>query len=177
MKRLMIMCVLLVGLVAGAGYYLYRTWMPDIIADAVISGSGTAYIPKRLKARVEEIRAPINDGTGAIVEKMQAERIPIDEVIHAIDAVTEDQTNAFLDDVNRQKPKTTDEIFDLATKHFSTSFDPEVFRKPFTEHFSMEQIKDALAYANLNRKSKDVDLPMAKAIAKKIIIEKEREMR
>ena len=40
----------------------------------------------------------------------------------------------------------------------------------------MKQIRNAIAYANLNRKSNDVDITTAKAILKKIIIEKEKEL-
>jgi hypothetical protein len=107
---------------------------------------------------------------------MHDSSIPVEEVLEAIDNITEEDVNSFLDEVDATKPSTTDEVFTLAKKHFDTSLDLEVFRKPFNEHFEIKQVQNTLSYANNNRRSNDVDLSTVKAILKKIIIEKEREM-
>jgi len=176
MKRfLLISLVILVALAAG-GFYIYRTVMPGLIADAVTSDTSPEYIPKRIQNRVEAIRKPINKGTEAIIEKMHASEIPVQDVLSAVDNITEDQAHAFLDEVNEVKPESTDEFFDVAKRHFDTDFDPEVFREPFKKHFKIDQLRSAVKYANLNRTSNDVDITTAKAIVKKIILEKEKEV-
>lgn len=168
--------MILLSLVSAGGYFLYRTFAATIIADAVVSESLPAYIPKRLQTRVESIRRPLNKGANAMLQKMHESRIPLDQVLQAIDDVSEEEAYAFLDDLNRAKPSDTDEVFDIAKKHFHTDFDPEVFREPFNRHFDIRQIRNGIAYANLNRRSNDVDITTAKAILKKVIIEKEKEV-
>ena len=176
MKSFLLASLAILVLLAAGGYYLYRSIMPDLVAEAVISDSLPEYVPKRLHTRVEAIRKPINKGTEALIEKMHDSEIPLEQVLEAVDNITEDQAYNFLDEVNAANPSSPDDVFDIAKKHFSTDFDPEVFRKPFKEHFEMKQIRNAIAYANLNRKSNDVDISTAKAILKKIIIEKEKEL-
>ncbi len=112
-----------------------------------------------------------------MISRMHASDIPLEKVLKTIDNITEEQAYAFLDAVNEQQPETTDGVFNLAKKYFTTEFDLEVFREPFNQHFKMSQIRNALAYANMNRKSNDVDIATAKAILKTIIIEKEKEIR
>lgn len=176
MKRTFLIGLLMIATVAAGGYYIYKAIMPGIIAEAVTSDSLPEYIPKRLHTRVEAIRKPINKGTGAMIETMHESNIPLEMVLAAIDDVTEEQAYGFLDEINRVNPSSTDEVFNVAKKHFPTGFDPEVFREPFKKHFQMKQIRNAIAYANLNRKSNDVDIATAKAILKKIIIEKDKEV-
>lgn len=168
--------IAIIAILAVGGYILYRSLMPKIIAEAVVSESLPNYIPKRLKNKVEAIRTPINKGTEAMLQKMHASEIPLDNVLDAVDNITEEEAYSFLDEVNKKQPANPDQVFDLAKKHFSTDFDLEVFREPFNKHFEMSQINHAIAYANMNRKSNDVDIATAKAIFKKILVEKEREV-
>ena len=175
MKKL-ITAVVIIALLGFTGYFAYQWLMPKIIAEAVVSESLPNYIPKRLKTKVDAIRTPINKGTEAIIQKMHASDIPLERVLEAVDNVTEEQAYSFLDEVNKRKPKDTNGFFDIAKKHFSANIEMEIFREPFTKHFEMKQVKEAISYANLNRKSNDVDLATAKAIFKKIIVEKEKEV-
>ena len=177
MKRTIISAILVIALLVVGGYLLYRTLMPQFIAEAMISNSPPGYIPKRLQNRVESLKIPLNKGTEAMLEKMHAADIPLSQLLHAVDNISEGQAYAFLDDLNETKPLNTNEIFDIAKKHFSRDFDLEVFRDPFTRYFQMKQVKYAIAFANLNRKSNDVDISTAKEILKEILIEKDKEMR
>jgi len=175
MKRIFVSMAILTLLAVG-GYALYQAVMPGLIAEATTSESLSNYIPKRLKARMEAIKNPLNRGTEAMIEQMHASEIPLEKVLETVDNITEDQAYAFLDEVTSAQPGTTDEVFDIAKKHFNTGFDPEVFREPFNKHFEIRQIRNAVTYANQNRKFNDVELITAKAILKNILIEKDQEM-
>lgn len=175
MSKFLLFAALLIILAFG-GYLLYRTLMPTVLAEAVVSESLPGYIPKRLKTRVESMRAPINKGTEAMLRKMQESNVSVDQVLDAVDDISEAEAYAFLDELNAKNPRSTDEVFDVAKKHFSPEFDLEIFREPFNQYFEMKQVKKAIAYANFNRKSNDVDIATAKAILKSIIIEKEKEV-
>jgi hypothetical protein len=176
MKKTFASILLTLCLLAVGGYFLYQYMMPGIIADAVVADSLPDYIPKRLHTKVEAIRVPLNKGTEAIVQRMHASEIPVEEVLESVDEISEKDVYKFLDEINEKKPTNTNEVFDIIKKYLSTDFDLEVFREPFNQHFQMKQINNAVEYANLNRRSNDIDISTAKAIVKKIIVEKEKEI-
>lgn len=176
MKKLAIAFLIILAILVAGGYYIYQAMIPKIVAKAVISDSASVYIPKRFRRHVEEIRKPLNRGTEAMINKMHAAELPLEEVIQAVDDITEEQAYAFIDEMNQRQPTTTDQVFDLAVKHFPTDFDPEIFREPFNDHFDMTQIRRALVYANFNRQSQDIDMATAKAIVKNILIEKSKDL-
>ena len=176
MKKIIIAAAIVIAVLGTGGYLLYRSYMTDIIARAVVSDSLPPYIPKRLQTRIEIIRKPLNKGTEAMLQKMHASRIPLDRVLEAVDKTTEDDANAFLDELNNTQLLNSDQVFDIAKKHFPADFDVEVFRGPFKEHFQMNQIRGAIALANKNRKEKNIDIKWAREILKKIIADKDREM-
>ena len=176
MKRGLLYGVTVGGLVAFGGYYLYQTLVPEMIAETIVSDSIPSYVPKRFESRVEALSRPINEGTEAVVEEMHNQGIPMDELMDAIDKTTEQQVDAFLNELTRQKPGTTDEVFDIMKKYVPSDFDAEVLRKPFTEHVDMKQIEKIIGYANDNRKTHDLDFQTTKAVLKKIILEKEEEL-
>jgi hypothetical protein len=176
MKRFLLISLLILVCVTAGGYYLYRAMMPEIIAEAMVSDDLPEYIPRRLQTRVEAMRKPINKGTEAMIESMHDSELPMQKVLEAVDNITEDQAYAFLDEFSASNPSSTDEIFNLAKKHFPTDFNPEIFREPIKKHFEFGQIKGAIDYASFNRSSHDIDIATAKAIFKKIITEKEKEV-
>ena len=177
MKKLLLITLIIVTAMALGGYFFYRSYMADIIARALVSESLPSYVPKELQRKVEKIRAPLNKSTEAILKKMHDSHIPMEQVLRAVDNTTEQRAYAFLDELNRRQPGSTDEVFDIAKRYFASDFDMEVFREPFKEHVDMKQIRNAIAYANVNRKKNNVDLATGKAILKKILVEKEREIR
>lgn len=176
MKKILIAAAIALAVLGTGGYLLYRSCMTDIIAQAVVSDSLPPYIPKRLQARIETIRKPLNKGTEAMLHEMHVSRIPLDRVLDALDKTTEEDAYAFLDELNSTPLRNTDQVFDIAKKHFAGDFDVEVFRAPFREHFQMNQIRSAIVLANKNRAEKNIDIRSAMEILKKIIADKDREM-
>lgn len=175
MKKVILSAILIVSVLSIGGYFLYRFYITDFIAEAIVSESLPGYIPKRIQNKIEEIRAPLNKGTEGMLKNMRASHISMDQVLEVVDKTTEEQAYALLNELNKIKPKNTNEVFDVAKKHFTTDFDVEVFRKTFNDHIEMKQVRKAIFYANLNRRSKDVDITTAKVIVKKILLQKEKE--
>ena len=167
--------LVVLALVSFGGYYLYKTYITDMVVQAVTADSLPDYIPKRIQSRIEVIGTPINKGAEAMLQQMHTSRVPMEDMLAVIDATTEEQIYALVDELSTVRPKTTDEVFTIAKKHISTDFDPEVFRKTFNDHITIQQIRKALFYASQNRKTHDLDFSTAKAIAKKILLEKEEE--
>jgi uncharacterized protein (DUF433 family) len=175
MKKVIIYVLLFAGSLAAA-YLAYRSQVPDMVAKAVVSDSLPSYIPKRIQSRIQEISTPINEGTQAVILEMQTQGIPTEELMATIDQTSEEDVNRFLDELNSQEPNNIHQVFDIAKKHIQTDFNPEVLRTPFTDHVNMKQVRRMMKYAQDNRKTHDLNFETTKAILKKIILEKEKEL-
>ena len=175
MKKIILPALAAVFVVTVGGYFLYESLVSNIIAEVVTTKSLPDYIPKRIQSRIQGISAPINEGAEAMLDQMHTAGIPIEKILAVIDATTEEQVYALVDELNSTRPQTTDEDFTIGIKHIATDFDPEVFRKAFNDNVNMKQIRKALFYADQNRKTHDLDFATTKAIAKKILLQKEKE--
>lgn len=175
MKKAIIYLLLLAGLLV-AGYLVYRSEVPDMVAKAVVSDSLPPYIPKRIQSRIQQISVPLNEGTEAVILEMRTQGIPTKKLMVTIDQTSEDDVNRFLDELNQQEPDNIHQVFDIAKKHIDTDFDPEVLREAFTDHVNMKQVQKVMKYAHDNRQTHDLNFETTKAILKKIILEKEKEL-
>ena len=177
MRKLILSLIVVMLIVSIGGYYLYRNHFTDMIAQAVVAESLPAYMPKRMQKRIQAIGEPINKGAEAILQEMQASDIPMEEMLSVIDNTTEEQAYNLLDELNSREPKSVNEVFSIAKKHISADFDIEIFRQPFNEHLNMKQIQKGLRHANQNRKMQALDFTTAKIILRKILLEKEQEIK
>lgn len=172
MKRFFLVIIVL-GVLAWAGAYVfYRYYFPNMMARAIVSKETPQYIPRRLMNKVDELRAPVNKGADEIVLEMKKNNIALEDVVQVIDNTSEANAREFLADLNASKPKTPNEVFDIAKKHIHADFDVEILRKPFVENVNMKAIRRAMSYANTNQRTKDLDIETGRAIAKQILIEK-----
>lgn len=177
MKKFILTTILILSALSIIVYFWFPAYMTDLIAKTIVSESLPAYIPKRIQNKIEALTKPLNKGTETMLQKMHASDISLDQILQVVDNTSEEQAYALLDDLNKTKPSNTNGVFDVAREHIKTDFDVEIFRKPFNQHLQMKQIKKAMAFANRNRKTNDVDFATAKAILKKILIQKEKEFR
>ena len=166
--------LVVIALMSVGGYYLYRTVMTDVIAEVVIADSLPDYIPKRIQSRIQGITAPVNKGAEAVLHQMHTSDIPMEQLLAVIDETSEAQVYSLIDELNNTRPESTDEVFTIAKKHIAADFDPEIFRKSFTDQVSMKQVRKALFYADQNRRTHDLDFDIAKAIVKKYSLRKKR---
>jgi hypothetical protein len=174
MKKFLIISLILVTLLGLTGYGLYHFYFSYMVAEAITTESLPIYIPKGIQRKLDEMRKPVNKGAEEIVVKMHEGDIPVEKIIKAIDETTEEQAYAMLDELNKTPIKNANQVFDIGKKHFPVDFDAEILRKPFTDHIDMKLIRRAIRYGNINKRTKDIDIETAKAIAKKIFLEKEK---
>jgi hypothetical protein len=177
MKKVIIVALVLIVAVAAGSLYWYRQHFPTMVAEAVVSDELPAYIPRHIQVKINEFRAPVNVSAEKMIEEMHAENIPFAKVIETIDNATEEQTNAFIEELAETKITSTNQVFDLGKKYFPTDYDVEPFREPFNQNVDLRIIRKGIAYANTNRKTNDVDVETLKEIAKKILVQKEKEYR
>ncbi len=175
-KRTIVILIILLLLLTLGGYFIYKAVVPSMIAKAVISGSMPSYVPDKIQDKLEGIRDPLNKSLEALVRTMRDERIPLEEILKAVDAVDKKQLYAFVDEYNRVQPDTSDYIFDMGKRHFKPRFRAEVFRRPFNEYFPWEPFYEGVDYANENPEIRDLELKAAKEVVKEIIIQKVNEI-
>jgi hypothetical protein len=175
MNKILLSVLFIACLLGLAGYSLYRYYFAELMANAIVNETLPPFAPKRTQNKIKEISVPLNNGTEAVLRRMHDSEISIDQVVKAIDNTTEEEAYDLLDDLNKAKPNNPNEVFDIAKRHLMVDFDIETFRKPFNDHVKMKDIRQAIQYANYNRKSKDIDFVTAKVIFKNIVIRKEEE--
>jgi hypothetical protein len=172
MKRFILILIIICLAIWAGGYLFYRLYLPDIVADAIVSNKTPPYIPRRIMNKVEELRKPVNAGADEIVRQMKKNDIPLEDVVEVIENTSEDDAYALLEELNKANPNTPDEVFDIAKKHIETDFDVEVLRQAFVQNVNMKSIRKAMRYANANQRAKELDIVTARAIAKQILKEK-----
>jgi hypothetical protein len=175
MKKLTLTLVI-VALIATGCYLAYRIYFPEFIAQSIVSEESPAYVPRKMKTTIQKIKKPVNEGAHAVITTMHKSGITIDQILKAIDNAREEQAYAMLDELNNTEIKDPNQVFDMAKKHFPVDFNVEVFRKPFNEKVSLRLIKKGIRYANIYRDEEKMDAQTAKAIVKKILLQKEKDL-
>jgi hypothetical protein len=166
----------IIVLIAISGYITYQLYFPAMVAKSIVSESSFVF-PKSLSEKISKIRGPVNVGVSSIVETVHHSGLTIDDILLAIDNATEEQANALLDELNSTEITDADHFFDLVKKHFPVPFDVEVFREPFKQKITIRQIRKGIIYANIYKERDEIDAQTAKSIAKRILLQKEEELK
>jgi hypothetical protein len=173
--------ILIAGLVVVliiASWMGFKIYMRRMIANAIVSPNELpAYIPEKVREKVKKVKVPVNQGAEAIINSLhQSKKVTLDQILKAIDNVTEDQAYTMLESLNNTKIKNTDQVFDMAKEQFPVDFDVEIFRKAYHEQVSMRLIKKAMAYGNKYKQTQEMDFESARSIVKQILIQKEKDL-
>jgi len=168
------MFALLAAAAVGA-FVFYKVYLPALIADAVVKDEGSAYLPKFVEVRIRKYKAPVNEAAGDVVEQIHQSDITMDQILKAIDDTDESQVDAAIAELSTREINSTNEVFDIAKKHFPVGFDVELLRKPFNENVDLDMVRAAVEKARQKKEDEMVDPEMAKAVLKQILIQKEEE--
>jgi hypothetical protein len=165
--------LLIVGI---GGFIFYKFYLPDLVADALVTKRGLPpYVPKHIKIRVQKYKAPINKGAEDVIHTIHHAHISLEDVFKTIDETEEEQVYAVINELKTTPLKNTNQVFDIAKKHLHTEFDVEVLREPFNKNVDMKLIKKGMDYANAYRNDASISPDMAKAVIKRILLQKEKE--
>jgi hypothetical protein len=177
MKKFLIWVIGLFVVFAAAGLIFYKFYLPGLVADAITEDQTPGYVPRFVEVRMKKYKAPLNKSAGDVIHEIHESNVTLEQVLQAIDRTEPEQVYAALNELSNSKPKTTDEVFDIARKYVNADFDVEILRKPFNENVNMSMVKRAMGYAEGYRNDDTIDPDMAKAVAKKLLIQKEKEYR
>ena len=174
MSKKIILIVLGIACLGLAGYFVIQAFLPEMVAEAIVYDKELpSYVPRKIKNKIEKIKKPLNENAEAVISTMHKSGVTLEQVLKAIDNTSNDQAYAMLDELNETQIKNTDQVFEMAKRHFKVDFDVEAFRKPFHDKVSMNLIKKGLRYANRHRRDGDIDPESARSILKRILIQKE----
>ena len=177
MKKFLIWVIGLIVIFTAGGFIFYRFYLPQIVANAIVDDHTPAYVPQFVEARMKKYKAPLNKGASQVIREIHKSNVSLEQILAAIDNTETREVYAALSEMEQFSPRTTDEVFDIAKKHVQADFDVEVLRKPFNENVDMKMVKRALDYAGARAEEEAMDTEMAKAVFKKLLIQKEKEYR
>ena len=177
MKKFLIWIIGLFVVFAAAGLIFYKFYLPGMVADAIVEDQTPAYVPKFVEVRIKKYKAPLNKSAGDVIHEIHESNVSLEQVLKAIDQTEPEQVYAALAELDNSNVKTTDQVFDISKKYINADFNVEILRKPFNENVNMAMVKRAMGYAEGHRNDDSIDPEMAKAVAKKLLIQKEKEYR
>lgn len=175
MKRILLVLGIIV-LLCLAGMFAYKVCLPKMIADG-ITDEASYLMPNDIKEKLEAIREPVNEGALTVVETAHKSGVTMEQIMRAIDNAKESQLDAMLLELKDTQIESTDQVFSIAKKHFPVDFDVEIFRKPFNDRVELITLKRAIRQAVAYLENEDIDEQTAKAIAKRILLQKEDEFK
>lgn len=175
-NKKLILVILILSTLTVIGYVLYKQYAPAVIANELLKDTEPAFLPKKITEKIKKVKTQTNQLSKEVITDIHASNITLDQLLKALDEVTESKANLLLDDINRLgEIKSSDQIFDLTKKHFPVDFDVEPLREPFRKKADVHVLQKAVQKANEYRDNKLIDFESAKAIVKRILIEKEKE--
>jgi hypothetical protein len=159
-------CVVLGGII-------YKFYLPNIVARTLASEQIPAYVPTRIKTKIEKVKKPINETAKDVINTIHKSGITIEQIMKAIDDAKEEQAYAMLDELNKTTVTNVDQVFDMGKKYFPVDFDVEVFRDFYRKKATLPLIEKGILYANKYRNEKLINAETAKETVKKILLDKE----
>lgn len=174
-KKIVIVFIAFTSL-ALISYVVYKQYAPAIIANELLKETEPIFLPKKITEKIKVVKIQTNQLSTDVIKDIHKSNITLDQILKALDEVTEDEANALLDEINALgEIKSSDQIFDLTKKRFPVEFDVEPLREPFRKKANVPLLKKALLKANQYRDNDLIDFESAKSIARRILIEKEKE--
>ncbi len=166
------------AVVIGLGYFGYtKFFLPRYIASIIVYDKVTPnYLPTRYEKRFLKSRKQINLGADSVLHIIHSKHVSLEQLLKAIDEVEEEQAYNFLDELSSITIVSSNQVFDIGKKYFKPDFDVELFREVFERKASVSQIKRGVILANKHRDEGDMSPEMLRAVAKQILIEKEKKL-
>jgi cellobiose-specific phosphotransferase system component IIA len=175
MKKLLYGLIIAILVITLSGAIVYKFFLPTIIAKTMASRELPDFIPERVKTKIESVKRPLNENAQTVISTIHKSGITFDQIMIAIDEAKEEQAYAMLEELNRTKITSVDQVFDMGKKYFPVDFDVEVFRAAYRQKASLPLIEKAIQYANNYKNEKLMDTQTAKEIVKQILKTKEDE--
>jgi hypothetical protein len=180
MKKTVLWLTALAIVFLACGYGVYRWYVPKLVTQALLHPEEElpVFVPEKLKRTIKSIEAHAGKKSAVVISAIHDSGVTVEQLLATIDVVQEDQVYAALDELNSTEIENVDQAFDIVKKHIPVSeFDVEKLREPYRKLATMERIERGLKYANRARATYIDDPELAREIAKKLLVQKEKEFR
>jgi hypothetical protein len=175
MKKFVAWLFAFLVLVAVAGVFFYKYYLPEMVAAALVKEEEQPYIPKFVQARIKKYKEPVNKGAEDVIREIHRSQVTLQQILETIDRTEPEQVQAMLDELSDTRIVSEDQVFDIGKKYIRADFDVEVLRVAFKENVDTSMIRKGLRQAEYHRNEVPIDPDMAKAIVKQVLIQKEKE--
>lgn len=176
MKKLTTFIIVLIVL-ASAGYLIYQFYLPKVVANALTSDDGMKMMPLKVKEEVEELKVQVSENMDKLPQLMEESKIEYEDLITIIDEADPDQFIETLEELKLNQWETADDAFDIAMKNIDIDgYDLEKFRTAFKNNASKEKIAQWVSMVEENELLTSLSIPMAKEIAKRVLESKKEEI-
>lgn len=166
--------------VAMCAYWFYNWYVPKLVTEAILNPEKElpSFVPDRVKRTIRSIETQANKRSATVLAAMHDSGVTLEEALAAIDEIQEDHVYAALEELNNTDIVDIDQAFDIAKKHIRVDqFDVEKLRGPYRKFATLARIQRGLKAANKARDTYFDDPEMVRMIAKKLLVEKEKEFR
>jgi hypothetical protein len=177
MKKILIIVVLLLAVIAGGLWYGYYRVLPKMVGQAIVEGTEPSVLPKVYQQKIHRMTKPVNRASEKIIHEIDSLHIPFEAIIRLIDETDNQTVVKMITELNEENPSTPAQIFNIVKKNVpSPEFDLELLRKPFLKYATMERYAYGMRYIENNDVVKQIDDMPYREIIKEVLIQKRAEI-
>lgn len=169
MKKLIVF-VLVLGILGGVAYAGYRFYLPELIAESLISDEPSSLVPAKMQEKVDIIKRKVDEEIDKLPVFLSNNKIAYADLQIMIDRAEPAQFLDVFEELVTTRITSTNQVFDIGMKHIKIEgYDLEVFRAPFVKHTSVEGIEKAIDKYGENEFITNMSIPVIKLTAKKLL--------
>jgi hypothetical protein len=158
-------------------YYAYKMLLPTVIAETITGETSTSLLPKKVVAKIDEYKKPINVTTEDILFEMDSLHIPFELVLKYVDNVKKETIIKTYHEIEAQGTTDRNAIFDIVKKNVTvTEMDPEILRGTFLKYATEPRISRVMNYIKMHHLLDEIDVSLSREVIKKVLIQKKDEI-
>lgn len=157
--------------------YAYKMLLPTIIAETITGETSSSILPKKVVAKIDEYKKPINATTEDMLFEMDSLHIPFDLVLKYVDNVKKETIIKTYNEIEAQKTMDRNAIFDIVKRNVTvTELDPEILRSTFLKYATEPRISRVINYIKMHRLLDEIDVSLSRDVIKKVLSQKKDEI-
>jgi uncharacterized protein YxeA len=178
MKKILIgLGVILIMAIIG-GFYFYKQVIPKMAAKAIVKGEYSAFVPKKIQNKVNAARGEINNQVEKTLKATSSNGITIDQLYIAIDQVDKTEVETTYKLIMEGEITDPQEAFNIAYSNIEIEvFDPMILKPVYDEIIKKEHIIRVVKTIESNNLLENLDMQMARNVAKQILMQKQEEIK
>ena len=175
-KKLLIFALIIavLGLVLFAGY---RFYLPTMIAETLTSDHAPLFVPDAMQEEVAKLKTSVDREIKKLPVFLKQYNIEYKDLITIIDRARPRDLMSAYREIASTRITSTNQVFNIGKKHIKIKgYDLEVFRRPFNQKLTVEDIEKGLLKIQKNQSLTAMSIPVAKETLKKVLESSEPEV-